>query len=157
MAVTALRAMIDTDLDPLFAMMRDPESMRMAAFVGRDPDNRELFEAHLSRLRANPEVTYRVITQDGAVAGMISSWVTDGETEITYWVDRAFWGQGIASAALTLFLQVVRSRPIHARAAADNRGSLRVLEKAGFKQVNTEISYAEGRHAEIEEAVLILS
>jgi RimJ/RimL family protein N-acetyltransferase len=156
MAVTALRALIETDLDPLFEMMRDPESMRMAAFVSNDPNDREAFEAQLARLRTNPEVTYRVITHNGDVAGMISSWVMEGDTEITYWLARPFWGQGIATEALTLFLKLNPTRPLHARAASDNTGSLRVLQKAGFKPIDTELSYANARSAEIEETILVL-
>ena len=81
---------------------------------------------------------------------------TEGETEITYWLDRPFWGHGIATEALKLFLTVVPTRPLHARVASDNTGSRRVLAKAGFREVGTEISYATGRGAEIEETVLIL-
>ena len=29
----------------------------------------------------------------------------EGDTELTYWIDRAAWGQGIASRALALFLE----------------------------------------------------
>jgi RimJ/RimL family protein N-acetyltransferase len=47
-------------------------------------------------------------------------------------------------------------RPLHARAASDNRGSLRVLERAGFTVVGTEVSYANARGTEIEETVLRL-
>jgi RimJ/RimL family protein N-acetyltransferase len=96
MPVIALRPLTDDDVDPLFQMMRDPEAVQMAAFVGRDPNDREAFEAHLSRLRTNPKITYRVIVEDGKFVGAISSFVIEGDTEITYWIERAKWGQGIA-------------------------------------------------------------
>ena len=79
------------------------------------------------------------------------------DTEITYWVDRSVWGQGVASAALTLFLRDQRIRPLHARAASDNAGSLRVLQKAGFRVTGTEISCANARGTKIEEATLRLA
>jgi hypothetical protein len=47
-------------------------------------------------------------------------------------------------------------RPLHARAASDNAGSLRVLRKSGFKVVGTETSFAPGRNADIEETILRL-
>lgn len=156
MPVTALRPLTDADVDPLFQMMRDPEAVRMAAFTARDPNDREAFEAHLARLRTNPEITYRVISHDGALVGSIASFVMDGDTEITYWIDKSHWGQGIATQALTLFLKIVQTRPLHARAASDNLGSLSVLCKAGFKPIRTEISYARARSTEIEETVLFL-
>jgi RimJ/RimL family protein N-acetyltransferase len=156
MAVIALRAVTDDDADDLFRMMSDPESVNMAAFTAEDPSDRARFDGHLTRLRTDPEITFRVITLDGRVAGSIGSFVMDGETELTYWIDRPLWGRGIAGQAVALFLEVVRVRPLHARAASDNAGSLHVLRKAGFKIQRTEVSYAAGRRADIEETVLSL-
>ena len=65
-------------------------------------------------------------------------------------------GRGIASQALALFLEVVRVRPLYARAASDNVGSPRVLEKTGFRIIGTEVSFAPARGAEIEETILQL-
>lgn len=157
MAEIALRPVVDDDLDALFRMMQDPESVRMAAFTPEDPTDRERFDAQMARIRTNPTGTYRVITYDGAIAGSIASWVMEGDTELTYWIDRELWGRGIASRALTLFLQhVLTDRPVHARAASDNTGSLQVLRKAGFKDQGTETSYANARSTEIEESILRL-
>jgi RimJ/RimL family protein N-acetyltransferase len=156
MPAIALRAVDDSDLDDLFRMMNDPEAIRMAAFTREDPADRAKFDAHQRRLRTDPEIIHRAIVCDGALAGTIASFVMEGETEITYWLDRPFWGHGIATEALKLFLTVVPVRPLHARVASDNTGSRRVLAKAGFREVGTEISYAVGRGAEIEETVLIL-
>jgi L-amino acid N-acyltransferase YncA len=47
-------------------------------------------------------------------------------------------------------------RPVFARAASDNLCSLKVLRKAGFAITGTEISFANGRKAEIEETILRL-
>ncbi len=81
----------------------------------------------------------------------------DGQREVTYWIDRAAWGQHIASRALAQLLDVVPDRPLRARAASDNAASLRVLEKAGFEVVGTETSYASARGIEIEETILRLA
>jgi RimJ/RimL family protein N-acetyltransferase len=78
------------------------------------------------------------------------------ETEVSYWIDRSAWGRGIASGALELLLELVPARPLHARAASDNVASLRVLRKAGFEVIGTEISYANARKCEIEETILRL-
>lgn len=86
--------------------------------------------------------------------GSIGSFVVEGQTEITYWVDRAAWGRGIASQALALVLEDVGIRPLYARAASDNAGSLRVLEKTGFRVIDTEVSFAPARGGEIEETIL---
>lgn len=157
MAEIALRPIGDADLDALFEQWRDPEAVRMAAFTPRDPNDRAAFDAHLARLRAAPDVTLRAVTVDGRFAGTVSSFVLDGETEVTYWIDRALWGRGVASRALALLLREVPVRPIHARAASDNAASIRVLRKAGFEVVGTEVSYAPARGAEIEETLLRLA
>jgi RimJ/RimL family protein N-acetyltransferase len=156
MAVIALRPVVDDDANALFEMMRDPESVRMAAFTGADPSDRAVFDARLARQRADLSITQRVITYDGRFAGSIASFVIEGDTELTYWIDRSLWGRGIASQALTMFLAIVRVRPLHGRAASDNEGSLRVLRKAGFQIQGTDVGYAEARHAEIEETILRL-
>jgi RimJ/RimL family protein N-acetyltransferase len=153
-APVTLRPVEDADLDRLFDQMRDPESVRMAAFTAADPGDRAAFDAHMAKVRASPEITMRAITREGVLVGSIASFVVDGQTEVTYWVDRSAWGQGIASNALELLIELVPVRPLYARAASDNARSLRVLEKAGFRPVGTERSYAPGRGAAIEETIL---
>ncbi|WP_433220649.1 GNAT family N-acetyltransferase [Microtetraspora malaysiensis] len=156
MSGVALRDVEDGDLDALFHQMRDPQSVQMAAFTSRDPDDRQAFDAHMSKLRASPDVILRAVTRDGHLVGSIGSFVIEGDTEVTYWIDRAAWGQGVASQALAQLLELVPVRPLYARAASDNLGSLRVLRKAGFTITGTEISYALARNAEIEESILRL-
>ncbi len=156
MSVVALRPVEDSDLDAVFRQMRDRDSVRMAAFTAEDPDDRDRFDAHLARVRASPDVTLRAVTCDGLLVGTISSFVVEGDTEVTYWIDRAAWGRGIASRALALLLHEVTVRPVHARVASDNGGSLRVLQKCGFTVVGTETSFAAGRNSHIEETVLRL-
>ena len=50
----------------------------------------------------------------------------------------------------SLAMESVPVRPVFARVASDNLGSLKVLQKAGFAITGTEISFANGRNAEIE-------
>jgi RimJ/RimL family protein N-acetyltransferase len=155
-ADVALREVEDVDLDVLFDQMRDPQSVSMAGFTAEDPNDRDAFDAHMARLRSAPDIMLRAITRDGRLVGSISSFVIEGDTEITYWIDRSVWGRGVASQALTRFLQTLRIRPVYARAASDNVGSLRVLQQAGFRITGTEVSYANARGAEIEETLLRL-
>ena len=126
----------------------------MAAFTPADPDDRAAFDARLARVRDAPGITHRAVTRDGLLVGSIASFVVDGDTEVTYWIDRSAWGGGVASRALSLLLDLVTVRPVFARAASDNLGSLRVLERAGFVGIGTARSFAQGRGAEIEETIL---
>jgi RimJ/RimL family protein N-acetyltransferase len=152
----SLRPLVDADLDAVFEQMKDPESVRMAAFTARDPDDRQAFLAHVARARDDPSAVQHVIEADGMFAGTIGSFKIDDRTEVTYWIDRALWGRGIASAALQSLLSVTTERPVFARAASDNAASLRVLEKAGFRRIGVDRGYARGRGEEIEETILRL-
>ncbi|UQU68006.1 GNAT family N-acetyltransferase [Couchioplanes caeruleus] len=156
MAEIELRPVRDDDLDGIFDQMRDPVAVRMAAFTADDPEDRAEFDAHMRRLRTSPEIDLWAVTADGELAGTIASFPVGTDTEITYWFGRSWWGRGVATAAVRLYLGTLAVRPITARAASDNAGSLAVLRKAGFRKVGTEVAYATGRGAEIEETVLRL-
>jgi RimJ/RimL family protein N-acetyltransferase len=149
-----LRGLRDEDLAVLFEQWADPVAVQMAAFTAPDHMDRGAFERRLSRLRADETVIAKVIVADGEVAGTIGSWGDPGEREVTYWIGRSFWGKGIATGALRAFLTVDPARPLHARVAADNIASRRVLEKCGFRVVAHDRGFAEARSGEIEELVL---
>src|ERR1700759_113818 len=120
----SLRPLEDRDLDTIYRQVTDPESIRMAAFTAANQTDRDAFLERTARLRADTSVSHRVIDVDGAVAGTIGLFRIDGEPEVTYWVGRAHWAKGVASAALQILLAETDERPIYARAASDNAGSL---------------------------------
>ena len=157
MSRVTLREVQPADLPFFFEHQRDPVAVRMAAFTAVDPDDRAAFDTHWARIMANESNLNRTIVLDGQVVGSVSSYVMEGDTEVTYWLDRDYWGRGIATAALAKFLEIQTLRPLHARAARDNPGSLRVLAKCGFRVLPTDHGYANGRGAEIEEYLLELS
>ena len=68
-----------------------------------------------------------------------------------YWIDRARWGRSSATRALRLLLAELPTRPLHARAAADNAASIRVLTNCGFVACGTDCDFAQARCAEIDE------
>ena len=152
----ALREVRDEDLGVLFEQWADPVAAHMAAFTAPDHMDRDAFQRRWSRLRADETVIARAIVVEGEVAGTIGSWGDPDEREVTYWIGRSYWGKGIATGALTAFLAVDPSRPLHARVAYDNVGSRRVLEKCGFRVIASERDFAQARSAEIEELMLRL-
>ena len=152
----SLRPLEDRDLDTIYQQVTDPESVRMAAFTAEDQTDRGAFLDRISRVRADTSASNRVIEVDGAVAGTIASFRIDDQLEVTYWVDRTQWGKGIASAALQILLAETAERPVYARAASDNVGSLRVLEKAGFRRIGVNRDFAPGRGEESEVTILRL-
>jgi RimJ/RimL family protein N-acetyltransferase len=156
MTEVTLRPVEDADLDAIFEQMRDPEAVRMAAFTVEDPSDRAAFDGHMRRILADPDNTNRAILVDGVLAGTVASFVIEGDTEVTYWIDRAFWGRGIATRALAELLRLVPERPVMARVAADNEASRRVLEKCGFRRVGEDEGYAAARGSVITELILTL-
>lgn len=151
-----LRPMTADDLPALFRNMQDPESARMAAFLGNDAGDLDKYLVKWTRLLNDPSIHSFSCVEDGSVVGMVSSFVMEGEREVTYWIARSHWGRGIATAALRHLLAHVAERPVFARAASDNAGSIRVLLKCGFRAIATERSFANARGEEIEETVFRL-
>jgi RimJ/RimL family protein N-acetyltransferase len=117
------------DLPLFFEYQRDSAAVAMVAFESRD---RDAFDAHWAKLLADDSLLKKTVLVDGQVVGHIGSWTADGKREIGYWIDRAFWGRGIATKALTAFLRLEQTRPLYAGVAKHNLGSIRVLQKCGF-------------------------
>jgi RimJ/RimL family protein N-acetyltransferase len=148
--------MIATDLPVIFQHQLDPEANRMAAFTVEDPGDRNTFEAHWKRVLADQTVTKLTILANGEIAGNIIGFNQLGQREVGYWLGKEFWGRGIATEALSQFLELVETRPMHARAAKDNVASLRVLEKCGFVIMAENCLFSNARGEEVEEWVLRL-
>lgn len=146
--VVQLREVQESDLPVFFENQADEAASRLAAVASRD---REAFEAHWAKILADPATLIRTIVFDGDVAGNVLSFERDGLRELGYWISRAFWGKGIATAAVAAFLDVDATRPLHAKVAGDNHGSVRVLEKSGFTLTGSKRVYDDVRGGEIED------
>jgi len=131
-SLVILRNVTEEDLPILFEHQRDAVALRMAAFSSRE---RDAFLVHWRTNVLRPENTTRTIVADGVVAGYVGSWDQDGKRLVGYWIAREQWGKGIATRALTRFLAIEARRPLHAWVAVHNVGSIRVLEKCGFRSV----------------------
>ena len=114
-----------------------------AAFVSKDPADREAYLQRWKRILSDEAILKKTILIGGQVVGHIAAFRRGDEDEVTYWIARERWGQGIATRALAKFLPMVKARPLYGRAAADNLASIRVLEKCGFKHVGRERRFAE--------------
>jgi len=130
-----LRDVTESDLPIFFEQQLDPDATQMAAFPSRDKD---AFMAHWAKIMAAESNILKTIVFDGQVAGNIVSWEGAGEWEVGYWIGKEYWGKGIATQALLLFLDLVKTRPLYAHVAKHNIGSRRVLEKGGFKVIGEE-------------------
>ena len=76
---------------------------------------------------------------DGKVSGAIGihSIAPGHKAEMGYWLSENHWGQGVMPEAARKFMSHVTKkfqlRRIYARAYAQNKGSMRVMEKVGMK------------------------
>jgi len=138
--MSVLREVLEDDLPVFFEHQRDPESVEMAAFPPRE---REAFFEHWHRIMGDDSLVAKTIVSDDEVAGNIGSWEHDGKRLVGYWLGREFWGRGLATRALTEFVEELTVRPLYAEVAATNVGSIRVLEKCGFTVVGTTIEEDE--------------
>lgn len=154
-----LREVADADLNHFFDHLRDPEAVAMASSTQEDPNDRQAFDAHWRRLRRDPLSIVRTITvaEIEEPVGHIVAFDDEGQRQVRYWVGRAHWGHGIASAALRTFLEEVPDRPIWARAARHNAPGLAVLRRNGFKVMGEDTGYAPERGRMIDEIVTRLA
>lgn len=148
-----LRKTLIADLDLLFQFQLDEEACFMAGFMSKDHDDKRAYLEKYTRFLSDPTIHMRTIWLNENIVGSVAKYEMDGHAEITYWIDKKYWGQGIATRALNEFLNLEITRPIFGRAAFDNAGSQRVLEKCGFVMTGTDRGFALARNQVIEEFV----
>ena len=72
----------------------------------------------------------------GAVSATVSRRFLKRQAEVGYWIGEEFWGQGLTSEAMDIFLEFCRKglglTAMTARVFAENEASLRLLENQGF-------------------------
>ena len=152
----SLRDTTENDLDLYFEQQLDEDSNYMAAFTAEDPSDKAAFMAHWAKILSNDSIVKRAILVGDTVVGHIDCFELFGEQSIGYWIGKQYWGKGIATKALSLFLKELTIRPLYARIVNDNIGSLRVLEKNGFKIIGADKGFAHARGEEVEEYILEL-
>jgi RimJ/RimL family protein N-acetyltransferase len=148
-----LRSVRDSDLEIFYDHQCEPEAVAMALFPSRD---RNAFFCHWkTNTLVRPDAKAMTVTYGDSVAGNIGSWETDGHVLVGYWIGKAYWGNGVATAALQRFLTDHEPRrPVHAHVVAANVGSVRVLEKCGFELVERTTEFNESFGIEVEELLM---
>ncbi|RYE06993.1 MAG: N-acetyltransferase [Hyphomicrobiales bacterium] len=87
-----------------------------------------------------PDERPYAITLNDRLIGIVGLSYHEGRPpELGYWLGEEFWGQGLMSEAARGLIEAAQRTHhydvIAARALADNAGSLKVLEKLGFKRI----------------------
>ncbi|GAA2270179.1 N-acetyltransferase GCN5 [Streptomyces ruber] len=144
-----LRDVEPADLEVFFAQEHDPEAVQRSKFPPRE---RDAFMAHwTTKVLGDSTVFVQAVTVDGELAGNAVAWWDEGRRFIGYWLGREYWGRGIGTRALALFMERERIRPLHADPFAGNTGSVRLLEKHGFRRTGIM------RHGEHEHIMMVLA
>lgn len=130
-----LRDVVEADLDLFLAYEHDPEAARRSRFT---PRPRDAFMSHWrTRILGDDNVLVQTVTVDGVPAGNLVAWWEGERRFIGYWFGRPYWGRGIATKALTRFLELERNRPLYADPFTGNTASIRLLERHGFQHQGT--------------------
>ncbi|MDG6994738.1 MAG: GNAT family N-acetyltransferase [Nitrososphaerota archaeon] len=161
MSEITLRDVTKEDLSVFFEEQLDQEANFMAAFTSKNPNDKDAFMKHWTTVLSDKGVRIQtIVLSDGQVAGHVARYIDPefGKIEVTYWIGKKHWGKGIGTTALSIFLRSIeRARPIYARVASDNKRSVRVLEKCGFRVISKQKSFANARHREVEELIMELN
>ncbi|MFC4122235.1 GNAT family N-acetyltransferase [Nonomuraea zeae] len=138
-----LRDVVEADLEVFLAQEHDPEAARRSNFPPRE---REAFIRHwITRILGDPTVHVQAVLVGGELAGNLVAWWEGDERFIGYWLGREFWGRGIGTQAMTLFLREEQVRPLYADPFHSNTASIRLLEKHGFQRKES-IKHGEHEH-----------
>ncbi|MGL6013884.1 MAG: GNAT family N-acetyltransferase [Shewanella oncorhynchi] len=144
----SLRPIIESDLEAIFVHQSDPIANQLAQFPPRD---REAFFKHWHQnILGQVNVLPRAIVVDGKFVGNIGHWQSDGQALIGYWIDREYWGKGIATQTLAQFLPLVSLRPLFSHVAKHNLASQRVLLRHGFVLTDQLMQECEDTEALLE-------
>ena len=145
------------DLDFLFQLQMDKEARYLAAFMSTDSTDKTAYIRKYTSLLGDSTVNNQTILYDNAIMGSIASFDMEGNREITYWIDRNYWGKGLATKAVQQFLKSETFRPLYGRVAVDNIGSQKVLERSGFIKIGSDKGYANARQTVVDEFIYQLS
>ena len=152
-----LRPIQPEDLDQFFEHQQDPEANLMAAFTARNPADRGVFDHHWGSIINDPKVIVRTIEHDDEIAGSILVFEHEDIPEISFWTASRFWGMGITTSAVDAFLAEYTSRPLRARVPQDNVGSIKILERRGFKVIDEAADFSNARAEIVKEFIMELA
>ena len=88
------------DLNAFFQFQLDKEANYLAAFTSKDPNDKTAYIEKYTKHLTDPTINMQTIKVNDIIAGSIAKFIMENDAEITYWIDKKFWGQGIATTAL---------------------------------------------------------
>jgi RimJ/RimL family protein N-acetyltransferase len=127
--------------DGLFTALDD---VRVGTYIG-GPDVTTVDElrARITRKQVGPPAERNeqwhdlAVIADGVIVGRVEATVHHGVAEVAYVFGPAYWGRGFAVEATTWMIDQLRAEGVAtfwATVVPDNAGSVRLLERLGFRQ-----------------------
>lgn len=150
-----LRPLADDDAEAYYHLLNDKTLAVMAGTVPHPITLDWTRERIASRRKQEEEgkLVQRGLYRDGVLIGDVGYFFRGENIEIGYAIGKQYRGQGLATIAAGLAVDLVREHghvgPIHAGYAQDNPASGRVLEKVGFVHVGENVCMSLGRGGEM--------
>ncbi len=99
-----LRQTVKPDLELFFQFHQlDKEANYLAAFTAKNPADKEAYLEKYTNHLNDPTINMQTILVEETVAGSIAKFEMEGDTEITYWIDRNFWAKELLQLHLKNF------------------------------------------------------
>ena len=80
------------DLYTLFQFQLDNEANILAAFTAKHSHSQEAYIEKYSQFLHDPTNNTQTIKVDNEIVGSIAKFIMFGDMEITYWIDKKYWG-----------------------------------------------------------------
>lgn len=146
-----LRPPLDVDAEAITQALQNTSVTRMLTRVP-NPYNLGDAKSWIEERQSKPdEVCFTIYRQK--LMGVVSVEEKDGMPDLGYWLTEESWNKGYMSeAARAVLSHAFRTRgysSISSGAFEDNHGSLRVLEKLGFRFDGVEQHYSQTRQCEV--------
>jgi len=160
--ICRIRSWESRDLVHLPAIANDISVARYLRHRFPHPYTSDDSAAWLARVIDKPVATHFAIEVQNELAGGIGIEPLGGEHagvgDFGYWLGRAYWRRGIATAAAKAMVrygfETLNLRRLDAPVMAANMASARVLEKAGFSQEATLSEYYVDREGAIHDGIM---
>ena len=140
----SLGLVIRADTDFIYEMINDLEVNRFLRrpYAIHSIDDEDKYVRTSGGDSANTRV-FAVIPEDyGDIAGLVSLHeinLYSGNAYVAYSLAKKFWGHGYTTEAVSLLMkyafEILKLRKLHSSVFEPNTGSIRVLEKNGFKEI----------------------
>ncbi len=130
-----LRRASDDDLDAIFEIMSDPETMRFWSSPphGSREETARWLGSMIDADRSEQSDEF-ILEFKGRVIGKLGAWQPP---EIGFFLHRNYWGRGLAAEALQQFIAYAAGRGLDCLTAdvdPRNHSCIRLLERAGFER-----------------------